>query len=264
MDYQHLTRDRSLGSTDVHVSDLAKPSNDKVYPYESTGIKQATNRLRQDKGEVYKGNLHFTAEFVPAMNVSGIKFEAEFRELQNATNEDDSGGSVTETEDGEDVPAGVTIHMGHKKGHTKNLKSTDTTGTTALLEEDEPKTPNTAMPTDDGVELGTEELLTHRKCRYWFVDICQCCPLQNPALSSSTSSADPSTRRLKWMFCWMTATGLLSALSSLEVPMLCGIKSVRASSKNLTLDRSGSDLTSPRTRRRSQSLLNGKVMQSHS
>src|SRR5438309_1345324 len=78
MDYQHLTRDRPLGSTELAISDLAtlSPVEDLKYPYKSNGVKSFTSPLRQEQGgNVYKGTLHYTAEFVPALALRNVKFE---------------------------------------------------------------------------------------------------------------------------------------------------------------------------------------------
>ncbi|KAF5354770.1 hypothetical protein D9756_005742 [Leucocoprinus leucothites] len=77
MDYQHLTRDRSLGSVELRVSDLAEESNDPKYPYRSTGVKSANDTLRLDNGEGYKGTLTYTAQFVPALALRDLTFSKE-------------------------------------------------------------------------------------------------------------------------------------------------------------------------------------------
>ncbi|KAI3622799.1 transmembrane protein [Moniliophthora roreri] len=160
MDYQHLTRDRSLGSVELNVSDLAVEDKENAsYPYKSTGVRNAQDPIRMDKGNVFKGQLHYTAEFVPALNLRGVKFkDSEDGGLSNiafgrgaggvagsagvnaSTHSDETGSVVQWKGDGasvssfsssddeaQAVPEGITIK---RHGHKKNAKSTDTTHST--------------------------------------------------------------------------------------------------------------------------------------
>ena len=138
--------------------------------------------LRLDKGNVYKGNLHFVAEFVPAIALRNVHFSSGSNELDKVLN--DSGesdtASISTKESGETVPEGVTIRrpMGDstdeevlvskpKRGHTKGAKSTDTTKTTGSV-----RTANTSGTAETaetaetsprmGVELPKEQLLKYR------------------------------------------------------------------------------------------------------
>ncbi|KAG6883467.1 hypothetical protein C0992_008676, partial [Termitomyces sp. T32_za158] len=74
MDYQNLTKDRSLGTVDLHLNDLAKPSQDPQYPFESTGPKVTSDRIRLP-GNAYKGVLHYCATFIPALALNGVSFD---------------------------------------------------------------------------------------------------------------------------------------------------------------------------------------------
>ncbi|EEB96485.1 hypothetical protein MPER_04373, partial [Moniliophthora perniciosa FA553] len=160
MDYQHLTRDRSLGSVELKVSDLAVEDKENAsYPYKSTGVRNTQDPIRLDRGNVFKGQLHYTAEFVPALNLRGVKFkENEDGGLGNivfgrgaggvagsagvnaSTHSDETGSVVQWKGDGasvssfsssdeevQAVPEGITIK---RHGHKKNAKSTDTTHST--------------------------------------------------------------------------------------------------------------------------------------
>lgn len=172
-------QDRSLGSIDVHVSDLAKESDDKHYPFDSTGRKAAAEQLRLDKGNVYKGNLHYSAEFIPAIKLKHAKFDSHPNEIQRAAeaSDDEDGGYVTDgsqsssDEEHQAVPVGVTIQI-PKKRHSKGAPSTDTTRTNdsvdtlALLKGGESQEQVTLVDTSkepEGIEMTTEELLTHRE-----------------------------------------------------------------------------------------------------
>jgi Ca2+-dependent lipid-binding protein len=115
MDYQHLTKDRSLGSFELRVSDLAKEHDDVRFPFTSTGIKTATDPLRLDKKGGFKGQVHYTAQFIPAVALRGANFASagnEVQRLAGADAEDDDGDVVDDAssnDDDEKVPEGVTV-----------------------------------------------------------------------------------------------------------------------------------------------------------
>jgi hypothetical protein len=179
-----FAQDRSLGSVELRVSELAKESDNNRFPYESTGTKDTTDPFRLDKGNVHKGSLHYMAQFVPALAIKGVKFEVRSNDFQRAMNgeqEDEDGDTVdsssSSSEDGQEVPKGVTI-TSPKKTHTKAAKSTDTVKTsdttntansthtsdsihTAGTTPDDEITAKTTH--DDGVEMTTEEVLAQRK-----------------------------------------------------------------------------------------------------
>ncbi|KIM32474.1 hypothetical protein M408DRAFT_327029 [Serendipita vermifera MAFF 305830] len=79
MDYQHLTKDRPLGHLELNVSSLAAPvatvAADTKYLHESLGCKELVERLKVDH-DTYKGELHFSAEFIPALHLANVSFEA--------------------------------------------------------------------------------------------------------------------------------------------------------------------------------------------
>ena len=91
-------QDRSLGYTELKVSDLAAPNaaESGEFLYESTGVKEAEEPLKIGKG-AFKGRLIYTAEFVPAYAVRGIHFESGPTELEQAAERTKAGspdGSV--------------------------------------------------------------------------------------------------------------------------------------------------------------------------
>lgn len=58
MDYQHLTKDRSLGVTDLGIADLLIPGTDKkLKPWESTGRHERREPLKIDGKKTVKGKL---------------------------------------------------------------------------------------------------------------------------------------------------------------------------------------------------------------
>ena len=177
--YLFSIQDRSLGTVELRVSDLATESDDTTYPFQSTGRKDIMDPLRLDKDGTLKGHLHYTAEFVPSMKLKGIKFAGHSNEMQQAAEQesDAEGGNATDGEssisssddDAQAVPIGVTI--GGPKKHRRGAKSTDTTATTtskntAVSDESKLETPRSPSslksPVEEGVELTHEELFTHR------------------------------------------------------------------------------------------------------
>ena len=175
-------QDRSLGYTELKVTDLAKPieGGSGEFLYESTGVKEAEEPLKIGKG-AFKGRLIYTAEFVPAYAVRGIHFESGPTELEQAAErtkagspDGSAGGTVagdTDVEeeiDPEIARAGITASSpvdpeaqtnGAGPGHRKTTSvattsSVRTSGTTAVEDEKRPE--------EQGVEMSKEELLKHR------------------------------------------------------------------------------------------------------
>lgn len=71
MDYQHLTKDRSLGSVEIHVNEFAVSTSDKRTPFASNGVHARSDGIRIDGKNTVKGQLHFDVEFCPAVNLKG-------------------------------------------------------------------------------------------------------------------------------------------------------------------------------------------------
>ena len=197
MDYQHLTKDRSLGTVELKVADLAQESEDPRFHYSSLGKKEVVDPIRLDRGNSYKGQLHYVAEFVPAIALKGVRFDTPPNELQTAIEsgggeEDgevmsDAASSISSSsEEAQAVPNGVTARapMGDRS-HTKGAASTDTTGTKETTKSTEPQSPVVSSssvkgvsengangngnvngapkePEDKGVEMSREELLQQR------------------------------------------------------------------------------------------------------
>ncbi|KAF5375164.1 hypothetical protein D9758_000478 [Tetrapyrgos nigripes] len=171
MDYQHLTKDRSLGYVELKVSDLVVENDDPLHPFLSTGVKNMSESIRLDKGKSYKGTLYFRAEFVPAMKLKGLTFTEGTSSavvIEEAAADSDSGSVVSKTSDGsvEDdgpIQSGVTISGPEKKGHTKNAKSTDTIKTTdTSATHATNQTQDSKKNEEPGFTLSKEELLSHQ------------------------------------------------------------------------------------------------------
>jgi hypothetical protein len=151
---------------EVRVSELVKESDDPDYPYASTGRKTAADPIRLDKGGVYKGKLHYVAEFVPALALAGVRFDGVQNEVQRAVEQgqgdddgdvvqDDKGMSAAEIK-AQAVPIGVTVRRPsgptHKRGMSTDTMATTATAATAATAAEKPE-----------VTLSKEELLQHRK-----------------------------------------------------------------------------------------------------
>ncbi|KAF8213474.1 C2 domain-containing protein [Mycena galopus ATCC 62051] len=162
MDYQNLTRDRSLGYVELRVEDLARECTDRMYPFESTGKKTGADPIRLDKGNAYKGQLHYTAEFIPTLALEGVKFDSAGNEIQRAAEAED--------------PTGEDVHAA--KPSTTDTDATDTAAL-AMPTIVEPKDDHDAahapapaangQPQDGaaqekpaGIKMSMDELLTHQ------------------------------------------------------------------------------------------------------
>jgi hypothetical protein len=165
------------------VNELAKESEGDVkYPFESLGKKEAIDPICLDHAQ-YKGNLHYVAEFVPAVALRGVEFESGPNALQQAA---DGGGSDAETVDTASassvegtIPRGITTSspLGaeeemdeDKKTHVKGAKSTDTTATvdttaTNGTREASPTAETKMEKEEAGVAMTNEELLKQRMYR---------------------------------------------------------------------------------------------------
>ncbi len=183
MDYQHLTKDRSLGSVELKLSDLLNRVDDPKFPYASTGKKTAVDSLKLDKGNSHKGSLHYVAEFVPAVALKGVSFEAGSNEIDKVVEADEGGDSSsheTSEKEKELIPDRPTVSRpiddeydeikeeevreaaantkGHKKTDSANA-SIKTAGTNASAET------TATVPPERGVEMSKEELMSHRACQ---------------------------------------------------------------------------------------------------
>ncbi|TFL06303.1 C2 domain-containing protein [Pterulicium gracile] len=169
MDYQHLTKDRSLGWVELHVDEIAEKTGEIGEPYRSKGVKEAQDPIRLDKGSGFKGHLHYTAQFVPSTLLEWQGFSShEANPLLSGSGnkgyDTDAGtinskGSVSSSdEEAKAIPTGVTIGPEKKKKHhkakstdtTKTTDTVDTSGTTTDIDEPSPvDAPGVVMPKDE-------------------------------------------------------------------------------------------------------------------
>jgi hypothetical protein len=193
MDYQHLTKDRSLGTVELKVGELARETKDVGRPhfaFESTGKAEKVEPIRLDQGNQYKGQLHYAAEFLPAFALQGLKFDAGPNELRSAGKDtDDSGSDNAASSSSSSTSSKVTRTVtatepvGVPNGHTKNQRSEDSTFTavsadtteatkTVVGSGGEGQPPNKkkesvdggeeARSEKEGIKMSKDELLTHR------------------------------------------------------------------------------------------------------
>ncbi|EED81501.1 predicted protein [Postia placenta Mad-698-R] len=186
MDYQHLTKDRSLGYVELKVSDLAKPAaGDSEFLHESTGKRAVAEPIRLDKGS-YKGKLHYEAEFVPAIPVKGIGFESGPNLIQRAAqrgaesegeivDDHSSTSSMRRERSAHHVPEGITVSrpLGlDEKSEAAGVNLSPSSPTSPIPAQPAENADGAAAPEggkveegrpeEQGKELSKEELLQHQ------------------------------------------------------------------------------------------------------
>ncbi|WWD20758.1 hypothetical protein CI109_105235 [Kwoniella shandongensis] len=98
MDYQNIGKDRTLGYVEVKAADCAEKSGDQKYPYSSKGPQIRKDRIKLDKANHYKGELHFEVDFKPAVSLrGGVSFEAQKNELEVAAEDAQAQAAVEGT-----------------------------------------------------------------------------------------------------------------------------------------------------------------------
>jgi hypothetical protein len=187
MDYQNLTKDRSLGTVELKVSELAREmmtsAGDSRFSFESAGKMDKSEPIRLDRGNQYKGQLHYLAEFLPAFALEGLKFETGSNELQAAgegvEDGDDadhhSSSSSSSSREREARAITTTEPIGTPKDSSKNDHPTNATHTaestegskTASSREGSPPTQvgksDGVKPKNEGIRMSKDELFTHRR-----------------------------------------------------------------------------------------------------
>lgn len=245
MDYQNLTKDRSLGHVEVGVNTLAKEAADKhEYLFESTGPRELVEKIKVDSG--FKGEMHFSAEFFPALHLAGVSFKGAPNEIEKALQKG-------QAETGQEVPAGMT----EKDTPAAGNGSTATNGDATNGEAAKPAANGDAVSIGgDEVKLSKEQILAARKLSSIFNKNRSLIvlKLQLLGLLFSISYQDTSRRKVDSKFSWMMVTGQFFQPPSL-VPLLSpGIRSVKALSRNSTLAVCGCVLTEMMKARRKISL----------
>lgn len=183
MDYQNLTKDRSLGTVELKVSDLAREivngAGDPHFSFESTGKMDKSEPIRLDRGNQYKGQLHYFAEFLPAFALQGLKFETGSDELPSEGVEDgddvDDDSSSSSSKRQVLTKVTTTEPIGLHKDSSKNPQPENTMHTTASTEVAKTASTREGSPSsqvdgndgvkqkNEGVRMSKDELLTHRR-----------------------------------------------------------------------------------------------------
>jgi len=187
MDYQNLTKDRSLGTVELRVNVLAQEitehAGDPQFSFESTGKIDKSEPIRLDRGNQYKGQLHYVAEFLPAFALRGLEFETGPNELQTAVeeDEDEDGGVVSrsssssQSEEDEDEAITTSEPISVSKGEATGSTNTTEAGKTVSAREGTPPSGKTRSSVDEkndakgkneGVQMSKDELLAHRR---WYL-----------------------------------------------------------------------------------------------
>lgn len=161
----------------MHVSDLAHESSaDPQYCYESTGTKEVAERIKLDGGNSYKGQLHYRAEFIPALNLKHVHFDAVKNEIQRTVHEaqrvrgnGNSGSSSSGSSGDEGEERFVTVTRPITEAATDDHHQTVSNESAPTSEGRDAKSDNEAPLTTaedsvkEDIELSKEELLKHRE-----------------------------------------------------------------------------------------------------
>lgn len=183
MDYQNNTKDRPIGSCEINVVDLAsEDSSNKKMPYASSGKQKHVEKLNLGRG-IYKGEITFDCEFLPAVNLNGVEFAgagneaaskagggpddgddggdpdgASIKEITSDSQADAKNGAasptVAVTGNGDAKPTGAALS---KAGHTKGKESMASINTVATAKTSDTKA--TKEKGEDGVNMTHEELM---------------------------------------------------------------------------------------------------------
>ncbi|KAG5353458.1 hypothetical protein C0989_006615 [Termitomyces sp. Mn162] len=154
-------KDRSLGTVDLHVNDLAKQSQDFQYPFESTGPKVGSDRIRLP-GNAYKGILHYHAVFIPALALNGVSFDK-----RDTTNNMDNDIAPISSSD-HSAPVPPTIKSSTRTSSPPAAASTAPTNTPPASSSPAPENGagQEAIPKEEqkpkGVDMSVDELLVQQ------------------------------------------------------------------------------------------------------
>jgi len=146
---------------ELPVSDLARESSaDPQHRYESTGAKEIAERIKLDNGDSYKGRLHYRAEFIPALNLKHVDFDACENEIQRVAHEAQRSSSSSSSSFADEEEPFVTVTRPTTEAQTNGHQ----TGSKESIRTDGDK--DASMPAEDsvqGIELSKEELFKHRE-----------------------------------------------------------------------------------------------------
>ncbi|UZJ51522.1 hypothetical protein CBS101457_000842 [Exobasidium rhododendri] len=182
MDYQNNTKDRSIGSCEVSMADMARENiSNKSYPYSSLGKKSRKEKLDLGRG-IYKGEIVFDCEFLPSLNLAGVEFAGAGNEVAAKLGEGDAGGGDVDEANASSAPEmngaeehhrfpvvggshlrEVKEHEREVQGHTKgqeslaSITSIQTAKTAQSM--DNSADPKENLNVDSGVSMSRENIL---------------------------------------------------------------------------------------------------------
>lgn len=171
MDYQNLTKDRSLGTVELKVSDyVVKGDPSDSEPYVSTGSQDRFEHIQLGRGQGTKGTLHYTASFSPAIALKGgIAFAPVGNDLDFAIEERHGN---TRRSSFDSVRSRASFKRSHRSRASmdNSMKSIRTANSaeplsarTAMSRPDTPATEIDDEAAQPGVELSDEELFSRRE-----------------------------------------------------------------------------------------------------
>jgi len=151
----------------LDVADLAASAeaDDRKYPYRSLGVKDYVSKFRQAINS-YKGELHYTAEFIPAVHLKGVSFGKPKNQVQEALDanlEGEVNDSAFSEEDHQKVPDGVTVTLPNIKKNNGAIPAGAPSTAPTANGSGRASSPASAKTGDeDGVEISKEDLLKSR------------------------------------------------------------------------------------------------------
>lgn len=199
MDYQHTSKDRSLGVARLKVEDVAAKGTDSAeHPYASTGkVERAAQLTTDHAGKIGKGILYYEAIFYPTIPIKGVVFDKPTNaaeEMKARVTAEDGNESTVDTGDDDnatlagddevahqmrveaaigktavaDTNSSVNVARGGEStapslGHRKNGPSNAsfaTVGTGGTAEDSAP-THSNATNESEGVSMTREQILSY-------------------------------------------------------------------------------------------------------
>lgn len=177
VDYQ---TDRCLGYTELHVSELATDADSVSYPYRSIGKTVEVAHLKLENG-AFQGQLHYEAEFIPAVVLKGLKFSTSGRHIRRAVecaNRDAADGNTSLNfahKAAEAVPTGITTHRPLAEEKRNNHKNKESIVPALATDDGLDSDSVTGFPSNswgkdksgDGVTMSEEDLMKYRELQYF-------------------------------------------------------------------------------------------------
>ncbi|CEH17519.1 Ca2-dependent lipid-binding protein CLB1/vesicle protein vp115/Granuphilin A, contains C2 domain [Ceraceosorus bombacis] len=138
MDYQNSSKDRSLGTTEVNVAELANEGRGtREVPFTGTGKSRRKDKIHLGRG-AYKGEIEYDVEFLGATALHGVEFEGAGNEAaKKAGDGEDEDGDDPDAKEGaeaeEDAALGEDAKAMTKATVSSGLKEDDAAATQTSL-----------------------------------------------------------------------------------------------------------------------------------